>query len=168
MTPEARTIRRVAASLVMALVFLASCGGPAGPQIILPGRLDLDVAPGDELRESCPSEVPGAEKGNAIDCILGPAHEAFKPYAAALKDRGWTSSDQQTWLGPQDAEGVHGCLIVRSYQSNFTKRERTVLEFELVDPAIGCPAGGGAHAFDVDRDFYLIKEPKLPSMRQLG
>lgn len=131
--------------ILMALL-LAACGGPAKPKIVLPGKLDLTVAADDELRPACPSEAPGTDKDNAIDCLYGAASDAFAPYQKQLKDKGWTSIDQQTWTGPANADGVHGCLVVRSFQSNFRRRERTVLEFELVDPAIGCPIGGGAHA----------------------
>ncbi|MFT3722080.1 MAG: hypothetical protein QM773_00725 [Hyphomonadaceae bacterium] len=131
--------------LLMALV-LAACSGPAKPKIILPGKLDLSVSADDELRSACPSEAPGTEKDSPIDCLYGAATDAFAPYAKQLKEKGWASIDQQTWSGPANADGVHGCLVVRSFQSNFRRRERTVLEFELVDPAIGCPVGGGAHA----------------------
>ncbi len=129
-----------------AALLLAACGGPAKAKIVLPGRLDLALAADDELRPSCPSEALGREKDNAIDCLYGAARDAFAPYAAQLKEKGWTSTDQQTWTGPANAEGASGCLVVRSFQSNFRRRERTVLEFELVDPRVGCPVGGGAHA----------------------
>lgn len=133
-------------SLLGVSLLLAACSGPAAPRIILPGKLDLALAADDELRPSCPSEAPGAEKDNAIDCLYGAANDAFAPYAAQLTQKGWTTGDQQTWSGQPDADGVRPCLVVRSFQSNFRRRERTVLEFELVDPAVGCPATGGAHA----------------------
>jgi hypothetical protein len=45
--------------------------------------------------------------------------------------------------GPVNAEGVRPCLVViRAFQSSFRRRKRTVLEFGLLDPALGCPAGG--------------------------
>lgn len=131
---------------ILTALVLAACGGPARPTLILPGKLDLALAAEDELRPACPSEASDQETDNAIDCLYGAATDAFAPYAKQLKEKGWISSDQQTWTGPANAEGVHGCLVVRSFQSNFRRRERTVLEFELVDPAIGCPVGGGAHA----------------------
>jgi hypothetical protein len=136
-------MRQVAILVVLAL---AACSGPAKPKIVLPGKLDLAVSPDDELRPACPSEAPGTEKDNAIDCLYGAATDAFAPYETQLKEKGWTSIDRQTWSGPANADGVRQCLVVRSFQSNFRRRERTVLEFELVDPAIGCPIGGGAHA----------------------
>ena len=132
--------------LIVAVLALAACSGPAKPKIVLPGKLDLEVAADDEFRPSCPSEAPGTEKDNVIDCVYGAATNALAPYAEQLKEKGWTSSDQQTWSGPANADGIRGCLVVRSFQSNFRRRERTVLEFELVDPAVGCPVTGGAHA----------------------
>ena len=145
MTREGAIAGATKAAILMALL-LAACSGPAKPKIILPGKLDLLVAADDELRPSCPSEVPGTEKDNAIDCLYGAATDAIAPYGKQLTEKGWTSLDPGTWRGPANADGVHACLVVRSFQSNFRRRERTVLEFELVDPAIGCPTGGGAHA----------------------
>jgi hypothetical protein len=140
-------VRAAGLLALLALVTLTGCAGPAAtPQVILVGHLDLDVAAGDELKKECPSEAPGAAQSGMIACILGPAKDAFAPYEKQLKAKSWSSRDSQTWTGPLDAEGMPRCLVVRSFTSTFTRRERTVLEFELVDPAVGCPAGGGAHA----------------------
>jgi hypothetical protein len=127
--------------LAAALLF-GACGGPAAPKIVLPGKLDLAVAEGDELRPSCPSEAPGTEKDNAIDCLYGAAKDALAPYEKQLTAKGWSSLDGgSSWAGPPTADGEPGaCLTVRSFQSNFRRRERTVLEFELVATHGGCHA----------------------------
>lgn len=129
-------------ALGAAFLLLAACGGPAKPKVILPGTLDLTVAKEDEVRPSCPSELPGQEKDNTIDCLYGAAVNALAPYEAQLKEKGWSSLDGgSSWTGPPTADGEPGaCLTVRSFQSNFRRRERTVLEFELVATHGGCHA----------------------------
>ena len=112
-----------------AAVLLAACTAPA--QVILPGLLDLPVAKGDELK-LCPTDGVKDTTPTA-DCVLAPAKDALAPYAAALRAKGWSGQKADTYWTPPG--GGASCLFISAFQTNFSMRERTVLEFRIIDPA---------------------------------
>jgi hypothetical protein len=122
----------------LAIVSLAPTNcGKSEPQIILPGKLDLAVVAGDELK-LCPAD--GVEDTTpAADCVIGPASNALAPYAKALKSKGWIEeTGGGVWMSPA-GEARRRCLVVSGFRTNFTKRERTLLEFQVSDPGLPCP-----------------------------
>ena len=121
-------MRRARFWLVPALA-LAACTAPA--QTILPSLLDLPVAKGDELK-LCPTDGV-ADTTPTADCVIGPAKDALAPYAAALRVKGWSSKRGDTFWTPPS--GAASCLFISAFQTNFSMRERTVLEFRVIDPA---------------------------------
>ena len=119
-------MRRAAILLALAA---AACTAPA--QTILPGLLDLAVVKGDELK-LCPTDGVQDTTPTA-DCVLGPAKDALAPYAAALKAKGWSGDKADTFWTPPG--GGNTCLFISAFQTNFSLRDRTLLEFRIIDPA---------------------------------
>lgn len=109
----------------LAALAVGACSAPE--QVILPGQLDLPVAEGDVLK-LCPDDGVDDTTPNA-DCVLGPPSYALAPYAATLKKRGWKSD------GPLFVSPDRTCVEVQGFQTNVTKRERTLLEFRFIDPS---------------------------------
>lgn len=117
--------------LILGGLALAACGGQ--PQVVLPGKLDLEVVAGDLLR-SCPAEDVSGKPDPATDCVIGKKDAAFAPYQKALRDRGWSEKGAVWELAA--ADGTKTCLQVAAYPQTYNMRDRTLMEFRVV----GCPA----------------------------
>jgi hypothetical protein len=118
---------------VLAILAVAGCNAP--PKLILPGKLDLPVASGDQLK-LCSDDGLEDTTPNA-DCVLSSAEDPTEPYMKSLEKMGWTpaaEADQQLllrWISPEKAGAARTCLIMMPQITNAARREGALLEFTL-------------------------------------
>lgn len=118
-------------------LLLAACTAPE--KFVLPGKVDLPLAPGDRMR-LCTDD--GLEDTTPLsDCVIMDARaHPIAPYLEALKAKGWSRAEG-------DAEGVRevwtlataagGCsrLVIDAGHEKMSRKRSVIVRFDVSDGA---------------------------------
>lgn len=116
-------------AIVGAAFLLAACSAPA--QFILPGKLDLPVAPADRIKLCADDGLKDTTPD--VDCVLGAEKDPIAPYAKALKGMGWVQSEaeagREVWTLGEGAACKR--VVIDGAREEFARKRYTLLRFEV-------------------------------------
>lgn len=115
-------------ALGLMVLALAACSAP--DQLILPGKVDLAVAPGDRIRlcaeDGLKDTTPDA------DCVQTEREHPMEVYSQALKALGWAQVEaeagRETWT--LDAGEACRRVVIDGGRDGFARKRYSLLRFE--------------------------------------